>query len=219
MPGIRTLATYEDVEIHGPGHEKRAVKLACTVPKGQDIVKGQVVGYEPGSQDLVKAYDHDGAAASATSPAAGALNTGGGTCSAVDVQDAYTNTEDWVVTCIKEASGLGDFSVVGSRSGNIGTATVGTEFKYPNTSAYELKFTISDGSPDFEVGDAFTFTTTGKAAVDAAGIMAYEVDATDEDQFGSIEVGGVFEISKLTGLDDDAKVSMMARQAGAYLIL
>jgi predicted nucleic acid-binding Zn-ribbon protein len=219
MSGIKSLVSYEDVEIHGPGHEKRAISLPCIIPKGQDLVKGQVVGYEPGSHEVVKAYDHDGAAASASTPAAGSSNTGGGSCSAIDVQDAYTNTESWVLTCTKAATGGGEFSVVGNRSGNIGTATVGAEFKYPNTSAYELKFTVSDGSPDFAVGDTWTFTTTGKAAVDASGILPEDVDATDEDQFSCIEVGGVFEIAKLTGLDDDAKMSMAARQAGAYLIL
>ncbi len=49
------------------------------------------------------------------------------------------------------------FSVVGSVSGNVGTATVGTEFSDGTTGG--IRFTISAGGTSFAFGDTFTFTT------------------------------------------------------------
>lgn len=49
------------------------------------------------------------------------------------------------------------FDVVGSLAGSIGPATVGTPFAHA-----KLEFLISDGSTDFEAGDAFTLSTAPK---------------------------------------------------------
>lgn len=80
--------------------------------------------------------------------------TGNGSLSAIETYPA-TITENWTVECIAAATDGGAFSVVGSVSGALSNAVVGT----PYVSAH-LNFTISDSSIDFIVGDKFTFTTT-----------------------------------------------------------
>lgn len=80
--------------------------------------------------------------------------TGNGSLSAIETYPA-TITENWTVECIAAAPDGGAFSVVGSVSGALSDAVVGT----PYVSAH-LNFTISDSSIDFIVGDKFTFTTT-----------------------------------------------------------
>jgi flagellar hook-associated protein 2 len=52
------------------------------------------------------------------------------------------------------------FSVAGSVSGSLGTATVGTAFSSP-----QIGFTINQGSAQFQAGDAFTVSTTTPPAL------------------------------------------------------
>lgn len=215
MAGIKTIATYTPVEIHGPGHEKRVISIPVTIPKGLNLVAGTLMGIEPGTLNMAKNYDKDGAAASATSPAAGINNVGNGVCGAVTVSDTKTNTEDWSLTCIAEAANSGTFEVKGSVSGVVGNATVGTLFNYNNV----VSFTIADGSTDFKKGDLFTFSTVGAAATVAVGVLPGDVNSILESQFANIEVTGVFRKSVLTGLDDDAYANMYARDVGEYLII
>lgn len=80
--------------------------------------------------------------------------TGNGSISTVETYPA-TVTENWTVECIAAAADGGAFSVVGSVTGALANAIVGT----PYVSAH-LNFTISDSTIDFNVGDKFTFTTT-----------------------------------------------------------
>jgi hypothetical protein len=75
-----------------------------------------------------------------------------------------TISETWTLTCTAAATNSGTFSVVGSVSGAQASATVGVA--YANSF---VAFTIADGSVDFVVGDAFTFTTT-QGAMKAASI-------------------------------------------------
>jgi hypothetical protein len=164
------------------------------------------------------AYDKD-AAASATSPTAGEENTGNGTCSIVDVQDDYTLTENWTLTCITEAENGGTFSVVGSVSGNVGNAAVSSEFKFPNTAAYKIKFTISAGDTDFTVGDTFTFSTANAGARTAKGILTEKADASAGDKISSFYARGNFIESKLTGLDPDAKTHLNGRSVGDCFLM
>jgi len=84
-------------------------------------------------------------------------NTGNGLMSSVETLPFATVSEDWTLTCTTAGGdGTGEFSVVGSVSGNIGTATSGTEF---SSTTYGIKFTISGGSINWDLGDSFTFST------------------------------------------------------------
>ncbi|HEY5595301.1 MAG TPA: hypothetical protein VIL61_09140 [Nitrospiria bacterium] len=84
-------------------------------------------------------------------------NTGNGTISTPVVSSA-TLTENFTVTCqIGGGTGVAQFSVVGSVSGNIGTAIAGTEFIDANK---KVRFTITAGGTPFAVGDDFAFNTT-----------------------------------------------------------
>jgi hypothetical protein len=80
-------------------------------------------------------------------------NTGGGNVTGVTAEDDAPS-ETWTLTCT--AGGVtGTFSVTGSVSGAQAAATVGTP--YDNNI---VAFTINDGTPDFVIGDNFTFTVT-----------------------------------------------------------
>lgn len=97
----------------------------------------------------------------AAAPVAGA-NTGTGTVSNVATHPA-TVTETITLSCTAAAANGGTFSVSGSVSGALGSATVGTPF----TSAV-IDLLINDGATDFIVGDSFTIATT-QGAMSAAG--------------------------------------------------
>jgi hypothetical protein len=89
-------------------------------------------------------------------PSAGS-NTGNGTCSSVATKPFAVVSESWVVTCTTPgAEGVALFSVVGSVSGNVGTATSGTEFI---SASAGIKLTIQVGSIAWDSGDVFTFQT------------------------------------------------------------
>jgi len=216
MPGMSTKATYSPEEIRGLVTEE-FISLPIIVEEGQDLDAGTVVGKRVATGKY-GAYDKDGNA-SATVAVAGESNVGDGTFSTVEVQDAYTRTEDWEVTCTAEAGNGGTFSVVGSVSGDVGDAEVGVEFKYPNTSAYMIKFTISDGSEDFDEDDVFTFSTVEADALIAEGILVEDVDSTDGDVQSSMYVRGNFKTDKLTGMDNDAEEMLNGRYVGDYFFM
>jgi flagellar hook protein FlgE len=83
-------------------------------------------------------------------PAYGASNVGNGTVTGLGATAATTNE-----TITLTANSATTFSVVGSKSGNLGTATVGTAF-----SAGPIGFTINAGSAAFATGDTITIPTT-----------------------------------------------------------
>lgn len=90
--------------------------------------------------------------------AAGGSNVGNGKFSEVDVKPFVNVAQNWTVTCtLGGDDGVATFSVVGSVSGNIGTATSGTEFRNATTGG--IQFTVSAGDVDWVIGDVFTFTT------------------------------------------------------------
>ncbi|GEM_PF-2342145 len=205
MPGVTTDETYDPVEFRSAGDPVLFMAKPVTIEEGQDIDGGTVIGVCPTTEKYV-AYDND-AVATATTPALDAGNTGGGTISAVAVQDDYTLSEDWVLECVNTGgTGVGLFSLTGSVSGavNAGTVPIGSEYKYPNTSAYMVKFTITDGEPDFTEGDLITFSTTRAEALVAKRILTEDVDATDGDVISAGYVKGNFVYSKLTGIDAPA---------------
>lgn len=93
------------------------------------------------------------AAVAATLTQQSYTGTGNGTSSALAPGDSAV-TETITATCIAAAANGGIFEVIGSVSGALGNARVGTAFN--NAKA---KFTIGDGATDFIVGDVFTFAS------------------------------------------------------------
>jgi hypothetical protein len=90
-------------------------------------------------------------------PVADGGNVGTGYASAIETRPFYTVNQNWTITCtLGGGDGVATFSVVGSISGNVGTATSGAEFK-SNTAG--IKFTIHVGGFNWVVGDKFTFTS------------------------------------------------------------
>lgn len=86
-------------------------------------------------------------------------SVGNGQCTNVSTKPFKTVTETWTLTCtLAGADGVAHFSVVGSASGNVGTATSGTEFS-TGTGAGGVKFTITGGGTNWALGDVFTFQT------------------------------------------------------------
>ncbi len=91
-----------------------------------------------------------GTAGGAGTAAYGATNAGNGTISGLG-----TNAATVAQTITITATSATTFSVVGSVSGALGTATVGTPF-----TSGQLDFTIAPGSKDFATGDTITVPTT-----------------------------------------------------------
>lgn len=97
-------------------------------------------------------------------PVADAANSGDGTISSIETRPFTVASEDWTITCTTPGGdGVGQFSVVGSVSGNVGTATSGTRF---STSANPggIQFTINAGGSPWASGDKFTFSTAAAPA-------------------------------------------------------
>lgn len=90
-----------------------------------------------------------------------------GALNAFSILDGYSALETWLLTCLTGGP-TGTFSVVGSVSGNIGTATVGTPFV-----TAQLSFTITDGSVDWAVGDTLTVTHEGSTAGGAKRVLVF----------------------------------------------
>jgi hypothetical protein len=89
----------------------------------------------------------------------GSSNAGGGSCSVVSTKPFKTVNESWTLTCTTPgADGVAVFSVVGSVSGTLSTATAGTEYS-TGTGAGGIKFTLKNSGVDFAAGDTFTFQT------------------------------------------------------------
>jgi flagellar hook protein FlgE len=91
-----------------------------------------------------------GTGGGAGTPAYGANNVGNGTVSGLGATGA-TVAQTFTLT----ATSATQFSVVGSVSGNLGTATVGTPF-----TSGQLDFTINAGSTAFAAGDTISVPTT-----------------------------------------------------------
>ena len=210
---METLKVDAPSEIHGPGHDKLSIINAAVVEKGQVLLKGTVVSVRAGSGQAILYAAASAASASSTVPSKG-TSTGNGTISSVDVQNAYTFGETWVLTCVEAVAGAGYFSVVGSMSGNCGVLTVGTQFHYPATSAYRIRLTVADGGADWIVGDVITFTTVAAYPSAPEGILAQTVDATLGATPATIEVAGSFVVANLTGFDGTVLAAFNGRYFG-----
>ncbi|HOW51760.1 MAG TPA: head decoration protein [bacterium] len=122
------------------------------------------------------------------------------------------------------ASGLGDFQVVDPDGVVIGTATAGTEFTHD-----QIEFTVTDGAPDFAVGDSFTIPV----AAGNGRYKAYDADNVDGSQVAdcilanpaansaadttpaTAFVHGHFNSAALTGLDAAARLTL--ENKGIYI--
>jgi len=98
----------------------------------------------------------------AGAPAAGAGNTGNGTMTGV-AAGVGSAAETITVTALNATQ----FSVSGSVSGLLGTATVGTPFV-----SGQVGFTLNAGGTAFVAGDTFTVATTAGTLANVTGITA-----------------------------------------------
>lgn len=107
----------------------------------------------------------------------GGTRTGTGTLTGIEAAPAAV-TETWTLTCTVGGP-TGTFSVVGSVSGAMAAATVGTPY-----SAALIEFTLNDGATDFIVGDTFTIPVTRGAATTAGiayDILRYDTSGTNHE--------------------------------------
>lgn len=89
-------------------------------------------------------------------PIPGGSNVGDGIVSVVGTLPFVTVNQDWTLTCTTGGGdGVGQFSVVGSIAGNVGTATSKTEFV---DATHGLRFTIHAGATNWALSDVFTFS-------------------------------------------------------------
>lgn len=93
------------------------------------------------------------AAVAASLTQASFTGTGNGTSGTLSAGSKAVD-ETLTATCIHAVANGGIFEVIGSVSGALGNARVGSAFSSPYGN-----FTISDGTTDFIVGDVFTFTS------------------------------------------------------------
>src|SRR5215475_5015691 len=108
-------------------------------------------------------FDGNGALTATTAGTAGApafAGTGNGTMTGLTAGPGST-AENITVTAIDATH----FSVVGSVSGALGTATVGTPF-----TSGQINFTLNNGTVPFAAGDAFTVATTAGTLGNITGI-------------------------------------------------
>lgn len=159
------------------GHRSRE---AITVLSGQNLKAGAVIGK---------------VTVGAATGAMDAGNTGDGAITAAPTVGAGAKEGVYALTCIESSADGGVFQVEDPDGIAIGAATVGVEF------STHLTFTITDGSPDFIVGDRATITvasgtdkvkewnpanTDGSQTV--AGVLYAAVDASSADKAGVIIV-------------------------------
>lgn len=92
---------------------------------------------------------------SSTVPVADGGNTGNGSMS-TPVPSSATLTENFTIACaVPGGSGVGQFSVTGSVSGLLGTATSNVEFVDADQ---KVRFTITAGATPWAVSDEWTFS-------------------------------------------------------------
>jgi len=176
-----------------------------TVLSGQNLKTGTVIG-------KVTVGGVTGAAV--------AGNTGDGT---IGTLSAGTGARPGVyrATCIEPATNLGKFAVEDPNGVGIGVATVGTAF------SGQVVFTIADGAADFISGDAFTITvaagsgkvkasplTAADGSDSAAGVLAFDVDASAGDKAGVIIFRAA--LAGLAGLVYDASIDDSTKKAAKH---
>lgn len=88
-------------------------------------------------------------------PVAGGSNVGDGDFAGLAKLPFVSVNQTWTITCNHAgADAVATFTVVGSISGSIGTATSGVEFV---DATRGIRFTLRRGTVDWAIGDVFTF--------------------------------------------------------------
>ncbi len=157
-----------ETQYHGA---KIRISLGFILPDGTEEFEVQAVGVIdelqvlPDSKAVFRCRDQiqkilDGvlhARPLAEIPILAGASVGNGIISSIKTKPFATLQENWTLTCTTGGGdGAGIFSVVGSVSGALASATSGTEF---SDSSAGLKFKISGGSTNWAIGDIFTFST------------------------------------------------------------
>ncbi|MGA2414029.1 MAG: flagellar hook protein FlgE [Candidatus Sulfotelmatobacter sp.] len=136
-------------------------------------------------------------------------NTGNGTISGV-AATAATATQNFVIT----ATSATTFSVVGSVSGALGTATVGVPFTSP-----QLDFTLTAGSTAFAIGDKFTVPTTpvGLADVKAIPITGFMDGASNQTFNWNVLSGTAPVLTQVAGASTATALSQDGSSSGSLV--
>lgn len=103
--------------------------------------------------------------------------TGTGTL-AIDRLTHFTVPQTYTLTCIAKSPDT-LFSVAGDKDGNVGIATVGTQFYDTDLKVF---LTITQGPTAFEIGDQFTFTVASGTDLNQDNIDDY--DESPQKNFG-----------------------------------
>lgn len=106
----------------------------------------------------------------------------------------------YTIECIEKSAGAGTFRVEDPTGKEIGNATVGVAFNK------EIKFTIADGDPDFEVGDKFYVHVVAESPGD---YEAVAFDPTDTD--GAEHPAAIAIYGAKTGEDETVRIAALVR--------
>lgn len=128
-------------------------------------------------------------------------NTGKGTLTLAEpATSSKVKHGTYVIECITKSAGAGTFRVEDPTGKEIGNATVGVPFNK------EIKFTIADGDPDFEVGDKFYVHVVAESPGD------YEAVAFDPTDTDGAEVPSAVAIyPAVTGVDETVEIAALVR--------
>jgi hypothetical protein len=195
---LQELLKWEAEEYHS--------REVVTMLAGQSIQWGEVLG-------MIKA-------GSVPTTGTAGTNTGGGTCTVVT---GGTKTKPGVYTlrCILLVASGGVFSVRDPDGLSLPDAAMGA---YTND---QINFTLTDGAPDFALGDSFTITVPAGSlkckpinfagidgSADAYGFALYETDTTDTTKrYIAYTGGGVMPIKVgevLTGATSGATAQVVS---------
>lgn len=156
-------------------------------------------------------------ASSATSAAKAGGNTGNGTMGAITVS-AGALAGVYKLRITKAATNAGDFEVIDPQGDVVGIGSVAAAYSMGG-----LAFTLADGATDFAVGDGFDITVTGSgkyvaysnSATDGSDVVAAILkdnvpDSTADQKVVVVTRMAEVQGSELTGLDDPAKVDLLA---------
>jgi flagellar hook protein FlgE len=147
-----------------------------------------------------------GTGGGAGTPTYGNANVGNGTVSS-EAATAATVPQTITMT----ATSATTFSVVGSVSGALGTATVGTPFTSP-----QLDFTINAGSTAFATGDTITVPTTalGLANIKAIPITGFADGAANQTFSWNVLNGTTPVITQVAATDSTSSTTQDGSASG-----
>lgn len=179
----------------------RRSRSVVTLKSGETVVAGQVLGWLTGSDagEVSVAAVADDANTGNGAITMGSPATGDGVKSGV-----------YVATCLTEASNGGTFQLTDPDGEIVGTATVGTPFNDV------LKFTVADGSEDWDIGDVIRFTVTVDTDVLGGEFVAFDQDGDDGSETPRAIAWDNYDASSA-----DLKIVVLARDAevvGADLV-